>query len=338
MCKLYYRDIEKSSGQYMITNEDLLSRIVESSGIRTSDTVLELGSGSGALTMRLIPISRKVVVCESDPVLSKETIKRVESEEYTNIELLRGGALSVAFPRFDVCVSNLPYSLSAPILFKLIRHRPLWRSSLLILQREFTDALIADPGERNYSRLSMNASVFVRSERIHRINGGCFYPVPPVESALVRLTPRNPPPIFDFDEFNELTRVAFIEKRKALKTVFSRPSVLASLELKYKEFCSFHRISTSPISFPKYLQEIIESVGLAEYPAKALPAEAMEALLLALHEKGIYFTSFANAPMPQPGESQATSRGTYNLSAFMRSPVEAVEPSIEEDIHLPVVS
>ena len=274
----------------------MIDKIVSCIAARPTDTVLELGSGSGAITSRLLPIARKVISNESDPVMADEAISRAGNEGYTNLEMIRGDALSVPFPRFDVCFANLPYSLSAPILFKLISHRPLWRSSVLILQREFTDALIADPGERNYSRLSMNAAVYVRSERVHRINGACFYPVPPVESALVRLTPRNPPPVFDFKEFSAMTKIAFIEKKRSLKSVFSRPFVEKTLELNYKNYCSYHRLPTSTLPFPQYLQSVLTDSGLAEYPAKHLAPDAMEYLLTLFHDRGIYFTTIGSSP------------------------------------------
>jgi 18S rRNA (adenine1779-N6/adenine1780-N6)-dimethyltransferase len=283
--------LEKSSGQYIITNDALVDKIISSLDLRSTDTVLELGSGSGAITTRLLLLARHVVANESDSILASEASSRAKSEGFTNLEMLKGDAITRPLPRFDVCFANLPFSLSAPVLFKLISHRPLWRSAVMILQREFTDALIADPGERNYSRLSMNAAVFARSERVHRINGACFYPVPPVESALVRLTPRNPPPLFDFNEFNALTRVAFIEKKRAIKSMFDRPFVLKTLETNYKNYCSFHRIPTSSLPFPKYLRSALDDSGLADYPAKHLAPEAMEHLLGVLHDRGIYFTS-----------------------------------------------
>ncbi len=322
----------KTSGQYIITNEDLVDRIINALSARSTDTVLELGSGSGSITSRLLPIARSVVSNENDPVLSNETRMRAEAQGFTNLSIMEGEAQSVPFPRFDVCFSNLPYSLSAPILFKLISHRPLWRSAVLILQREFTDALLAEAGERNYSRLSMNASVFVRTERLHRINGACFYPVPPVESALVRLNPRNPPPVFDLTEFNAMTKIAFIEKKRALKSVFSRPFVELTLERSYKNFCSFHRIPTSPMPFPKYILSVLVDSGLADYPVKHLTAEAMEHLLTCFHERGIFFSSIGN-PVDKALPTEI-SRGESEVKA----PVQTIPDSPSDFEPLPVVS
>ena len=324
----------KSSGQYMIANEHLIDRIIEHSGIRSSDTVLELGCGTGSVTTRLLPICRKVYVCESDRVLGHEVVSRVASEGYTNMELLAGDAMGVSFPRFDVCISNLPYALSAPILFKLIQHRPLWRSTMLILQREFTDALIADPGERNYSRLSMNASVFVRSERVSRINGSMFYPVPSVESALVKLVPRNPPPEFNFLEFDKLSKVCFLEKKRMIRNIFDRPSILKQLEGNYKLYCSFHGKPTDTRPFPKYLGDVLEASQLAEACARKMPPEAMEHLLTCLHEAGIFFTNLTSSPVLGRVE-----RGEGEDEKVFQSSIPTHIPLKEESMTpLPVVS
>ncbi len=321
-----------------MTNRDLLEKIVTSLAIRSTDTVLELGCGTGEITTRLLPVSRKVVGLESDPTFANEATSRAKSLNFTNFEMLGGDALSTSFPRFDVCFSNLPYSLSAPILFKLISHRPLWRSAVLILQREFTDALIADPGERNYSRLSMNAAVFVRTERLQRVNGACFYPVPPVESALVKLTPRNPPPLFDFHEFNSMTKMAFLEKKRSLKAVFARPFAERTLETNYKTYCSFHRIPTSPLPFPQYLRSALVDSGLAEYPAKHLSSEAMEHLLDVFHDRGIFFTALnASQRLRTPGHTLETTIG--QVAPQISSQSLPVLNHVEQDMEaIPVVS
>lgn len=276
----------------MITDEHLLDRIIESADIRSTDTVLELGSGYGEITSRLVAIARQVVTCELDSSLATETMKRIHASGFKNIDMLHGDATKVEFPtRFDVCVSNLPYGLSAPVLFRLLKHRPLWRSSVMIVQREFADALVADPGERNYSRLSMNASVFCRTERLKRINGGCFYPVPPVESALIRVTPRPVPPAFDFDEFNQLVKLCFVEKKKSVRNMFARPAILKQLESNYKSRCSFHKIPLTSAPFPRYLEAVLDHWGFADYCVKVLPPEEMERLLGMFHERGVFFSS-----------------------------------------------
>ena len=266
--------------------------------------------------------------------MANENLKRSTETGYSTMESIRGDALHVDFPRFDVCIANLPFSLSAPILVKLIKQRPLWRTCTMIVQREFADALIADPGERNYSRLSLNMSMFFRTERVSRIHGASFYPVPPVESSLIRLIPRNPPPQFDFDEFNSLVKTCFIEKKTNLRRIFSRPSVVKSLEINYKNFCSFHRLPTSPIPFPQYLETAVYDSGLSHYCAKHLPAEALQHLLETLHYRGIYFTCMPEFPpdTPVPIHPHST-----NLSPPLSQRLSPKRED-EEELVIPVVS
>jgi len=304
-----------------------LDKILDSAKVRASDTVLELGASTGSLTTRLVPLVNRVVAVDSERSFIDENRKRCEDLGYSNVDFIHGDALSRDFPRFEVCISNMPYSLSAPLLVKLVKHRPLWRSCVMVLQREFVDALIADPGERNYSRLSMNMSMFFRTERISKIHGASFYPVSQVEASLVRLHPRNPPPCFDFEEWNALVRTCFIGKKTNLRRNFSRPSVEKLLESNYKQFCSFYREPTSPIPFSKYLESALSDSGLSQYCVKQLPPDAMEHLLGILHTRGIYFTT-----MPPTSDKQVETNDSKPESAIQSTTVE------EHIIPIPVVS
>jgi len=321
----------KASGQYFITNENLLDKIVDTARIRSSDTVLELGASTGSLTCKLLPLAHRVISMESERSFLNESEKRCRDLGYSNVQHIHGDALRWDFPRFEVCVSNLPFGLSAPMLVKLVKHRPLWRSCVMVLQREFVDALIADPGERNYSRLSMNMSMFFRTERITRINGASFYPVSNVEASLVRLHPRNPPPCIDFEEWNALVRTCFIEKKTNLRRNFSRPSVQKLLEANYKNCCSYYEEPTSPIPFSKYLESALVDSGLSQYCVKQLPPDAMEHLLELLHSRGIYFTSMP----PRVEKWSPSDEDSRHPKPSSKSYIEKVD---EEPFPLPVVS
>jgi|LauGreDrversion4_2_1035121.scaffolds.fasta_scaffold08960_4 18S rRNA (adenine1779-N6/adenine1780-N6)-dimethyltransferase len=319
----------KSKGQYMIQDDHLVEKVIDSLRIRSTDTVLELGGGNGSITSRLLPISKDVISIENDARFMNENMKRCRDLGFSSVRHIQCDALKMEYPRFDVCVSNLPFSLSAPLLIKLVKHRPLWRSCVLIVQREFADALIADPGERNYSRLSMNMSLFFRTERVARINGASFYPVTPVEAALIRLDPRNPPPAFDFDEWNAVVKACFIEKKTNLRRAFTRPSMVKLLEVNYKSFCSFHQHPTSPLPFSQYLQAAITDSGLSHYCAKQLPPDAIEHLLETLHLRGIYFTT-----LPSRVDKQLVGMTTPTIPETVVPEI----PTLVDQFAIPVVS
>jgi 18S rRNA (adenine1779-N6/adenine1780-N6)-dimethyltransferase len=110
-----------------------------------------------------------------------------------------GDFLKVDLPYFDVCVSNTPYQISAPLVEKLLRHRPLFRSALLMFQREFALRLVAKPGDNLYCRLSVNTQLYAKVEHVMKVGKNNFRPPPKVESSIVRIEPLNPPPPIRFE-------------------------------------------------------------------------------------------------------------------------------------------
>ena len=109
--------------------------IVEKAAIRSSDVVLEIGPGTGNLTVNLLDRARKVVAVELDRRMVREVLKRVEGTEHEKkLQVIHGDVLKVALPFFDVCVANIPYNISSPLLFKLLAHRPMYRTAVIMFQ------------------------------------------------------------------------------------------------------------------------------------------------------------------------------------------------------------
>lgn len=105
---------------------------------------------------------------------------------------------SSSLPFFDVCVANVPYQISSPLVFKLLLHRPFFRCAVLMFQREFAQRLVAKPGDKLYCRLSINTQLLARVDHLMKVGKNNFRPPPKVESSVVRLEPRNPPPPINF--------------------------------------------------------------------------------------------------------------------------------------------
>lgn len=196
--------------------------------------------------------------------LVAELQKRVQCTPYqSKLQIMVGDALKTELPFFDCCVANLPYQISSPIVFKLLLHRPFFRCAVLMFQREFAQRLVAKPGDKLYCRLSINTQLLARVSLIMKVsvrfvNCSClpfqnqvgknnFRPPPKVESSVVRIEPKNPPPAVNYREWDGLTRVAFTRKNKTLGAVFRQSAVVSVLEKNYKVYCSLQnvvRIST----------------------------------------------------------------------------------------------
>ncbi|KAJ1347219.1 hypothetical protein KIN20_002227 [Parelaphostrongylus tenuis] len=113
-------------GQHILKNPGIINAIVEKSALKSTDTVFEVGSGTGNLTVKLLEQSKKVIACEIDPRMVAELKKRVLATPLqTKLEVRNGDVMKAQWPFFDVCVANLPYQISSPFVFKLLLQRPL---------------------------------------------------------------------------------------------------------------------------------------------------------------------------------------------------------------------
>jgi 18S rRNA (adenine1779-N6/adenine1780-N6)-dimethyltransferase len=150
----------------------------------------------------------------------REVTKRVEgTESHHKLTVVQGDALKTAFPYFDVCVANVPYQISSGLVFKLLSHRPLFRSAVMLFQEEFALRLSARPGENLYCRLSVNTQLLARVDQLMKVGRNNFRPPPKVESRVVRLSPRVPAVKVDFREWDGMVRLLFNRKNKTIRSV-----------------------------------------------------------------------------------------------------------------------
>lgn len=111
-----------------------------------------------------------------------------------------------------------------------------------MFQREFAERLVAKAGDKDYCRLSVNTQLLARVDMLMKVGKNNFRPPPKVESSVVRIEPKNPPPPINYQEWDGLTRIAFVRKNKTLSAGFKQSTVLAMLEKNYKLHCSLNNI------------------------------------------------------------------------------------------------
>lgn len=229
--------MQKSKGQHLLKNPMILNEIIAKSGIKPTDTVLEIGPGTGNLTMLLLEAARKVIAIELDPRMVAQLLKRVGVSEYQNkLQLIQGDVLKQQLPPFDLCVANIPYQISSPIVFKLLTHKPLFKCAVLLIQREFAMRLVAKPNSEFYCRLSVNVQLLSKVEHIMKVSKKNFCPPPKVESSVVRIEPKNPLPDINYLEWDGLLRICFGRKNKTLGAIFKQKKVL---DLVYNNYIRF---------------------------------------------------------------------------------------------------
>ncbi len=221
----------KQFAQHWLKSEKALNQIVQAAEISKSDRILEIGPGTGILTRRLLPLASCVVAVEIDRDLCQILAKQLGKAE--NFLLLQGDFLSLdlaslldpfpAFQKPNKVVANIPYNITGPILEKLLgtianpNPEP-FDSIVLLVQKEVAQRLYAKPGSRAFGALSVKVQYVADSELICLVPAAAFQPPPKVDSAVVRLRPRqistsaqNP------QHLETLIKLGFGAKRKMLR-------------------------------------------------------------------------------------------------------------------------
>ena len=153
-----------------------------------------------------------------------------------------GDFVKATLPYFDVCISNTPYQISSPLVFRLLSHRPLFRVAILMFQREFATRLVAQPGTALWSRLSANVQLYAKVDLVMNVSKNNFRPPPKVESSVVRVVPRDPPPPVEFGEFDGLGRIVFGRRNKTVHANFMVKGVMEMLESNWKTWASVNNV------------------------------------------------------------------------------------------------
>lgn len=212
----------KKLGQHFLVDRRVLSRIGDYASLDRDDRVLEIGPGTGNLTRLLSARAGTVFAIEIDPGLAASLEGR-----FSNLTVLRGDALRVSLPDYNKVVSNLPYQISSKITFRLLE-RP-FDLSVLMYQREFAERMVAEPGTKDYGRLTLNVALRAEAEILERVPRSAFRPMPQVESAIVRLRPREERVPVDERVFDHLTRTIFSMRRKKVKRALAAMKVSSEI-------------------------------------------------------------------------------------------------------------
>merc|ERR1712141_588029 len=279
-------------GQHILKNPLVVQGIVDKAALRPTDTVLEIGPGTGNMTAKMLDKVKKVVACEVDPRMVAELQKRVQGTPMqSKLQIIVGDVIKTDhLPFFDVCVANVPYQISSPLVFKLLLHRPFFRCAVLMFQREFAQRLVAQAGDKLYCRLSITTQLLARVDHIMKVGRNNFRPPPKVESSVVRIEPRQPPPPINFKEWDGLTRVCFVRKNKTLGAVFTQTAILLTLKKNYKIHCSLNdEMVSEDFDIKSIIDDVLNGILFNEKRAKVMDIDDFMKLLAAFNEKGVHF-------------------------------------------------
>lgn len=222
----------KQLGQNFVHDANTVRRIVSAAGVGRDDVVLEVGPGLGSLTLALLDVVDSVVAVEIDPVLARHlpaTVADRAPELADRLRVVEADALRVSAADLPAeptaLVANLPYNVAVPVLLHLLAELPSLRTALVMVQAEVADRLAAEPGSRTYGVPSVKAGFFGTVRRAGAVGTQVFWPVPRVESGLVRVERfAEPPWPIDAEHRRrvfEVVDAAFAQRRKTLRAALA---------------------------------------------------------------------------------------------------------------------
>lgn len=223
-------------GQHFLYDPSILGRIIQAADLSEEDTVVEVGPGHGTLTRMLAERVEKVIAIELDRKLHEKLKEELAASGPFNIELHEGDALRFHYETigpFKV-VSNIPYQITTPLIFKLFEYKDGLRSMTLTVQKEVAERITAPPGGKDYGVLSIMVQYYARAELKFLIPKGAFIPAPRVDSACIKIDVYERPKVDVKDEklFFRVVKTAFSHRRKTLLNALKdlSPDIKEALE------------------------------------------------------------------------------------------------------------
>ena len=219
----------KQRGQNFVIDPNTVRRIVALSGVGRDDVVLEIGPGLGSLTLGLLEAARAVTVVEIEDRLA-ERLPRTVAERLgqgaaDRLHVVAADALQVTDlpgPEITAVVANLPYNVSVPVILHLLERFPGWTHGLVMVQLEVADRLVARPGSKTYGVPSAKLAWYAEGTRVGTVPPKVFWPVPNVDSGLVRIERRDPPEVGATREQTfAVIDAAFAQRRKMLRAALA---------------------------------------------------------------------------------------------------------------------
>ena len=211
----------KRYGQHFLHDRGVIAKIVAAIDPQPDDAIVEIGPGTGALTVPLLDRVTRLEAVEID----RDLAARLEAE-HPRLALHRGDVLRFDFARLPDrlrVVGNLPYNVSTPLLFRLVEVADRLRDAHLMLQKEVVDRMVAAPSTSEYGRLSVMLQYRFEMRKLFDVKPGAFRPPPKVDSAVVRLVPKPAAGLAARDRaaLARVVTAAFTKRRKTLRNALA---------------------------------------------------------------------------------------------------------------------
>ncbi len=220
---------KKSLGQNLLIDKNIAKKILSLTFLKNKE-IIEIGSGTGNLTKEILKLKPKKIICiEKDKLFTKNLKDLFENDK--NLSVVNGDILKLNLKKIitvgTIVVGNLPYNISTQILIKFIRFNP-WppkfKKLIFMFQKEVGEKIIANLGNKNYSRLSIITKARFKILNYFYVSKNCFFPKPKVDSIVIEFQPimRKDINFKSIKSLEYITNIFFSNKRKMINKTFKK--------------------------------------------------------------------------------------------------------------------
>jgi 16S rRNA (adenine1518-N6/adenine1519-N6)-dimethyltransferase len=249
---------KKGLSQNFLLDGNIINKIVALSNLTSEDVVLEIGPGPGALTEALLKTGAKVIAVEKDDVLAKglERLKVEGNLEVYCDDILKFPAeekLSTLGKKVKI-IANLPYHLTTPIITRLIPRSDLFSEIIVMVQEEVAQRFVANPGSKEYGSITVFLNFYSKPKYGFKVSHNCFFPKPKVDSAVVKFTLHGAPIGINEEEFFQLTRTSFGQRRKMLSSTLRGLYPVEKIQLILSEIKNSSKCRPEELSLDEFIE------------------------------------------------------------------------------------
>jgi 16S rRNA (adenine1518-N6/adenine1519-N6)-dimethyltransferase len=240
---------KKQLGQNFLSDPSTAEMIVSRARICTSDTVLEIGPGLGALTFPLSKYARQVIAIEKDHQIAAILKSMIARNQLSHVTIIENDILKVNVNEIAdqaghplVVMGNLPYNISSQVLIQLIQNRKAVSRAILMFQKELAERITSGPGVKDYGRITVMLKYCADVSTIATVQSHLFFPKPKVDSEVVEIRFKTHLPWLADDEvfLSRVIQASFGKRRKTLKNALSSSSLEISGQVAEKALeCAF---------------------------------------------------------------------------------------------------
>jgi len=211
--------LKKGLGQNLLSDKNYIKKIIDVINIDKKDTIVEIGSGLGAITLEMAKIAKKIICIEKDREMVEALNKKIKENKIKNIEVINedilnlfsDGYFKIGKTKKYKVVANIPYYLTSILIRNLLESTNTPEDIFLMIQKEVGKRICSKPGEM--SILSVSVQYYAEPKILFEVSKNCFYPKPKIDSVFIQIRPKR---IDRNDNFFELVKLGFSHPRKQL--------------------------------------------------------------------------------------------------------------------------